>query len=417
MKSPKLIAEAWAELAKDDPDMTRAGEWMGMVGDAFAGIGPRLGWAMWNPDLQSLMGGVMAAQGGDDTQAMTRMMPKVLLVADIRDAAKLDDAISRLVAEAGMEPRVTEGEGKRTIALANGMVELIRGPEWLAVSFPPEPARKAADRATGSAADSLLTNADYRKAMGRLPADACYTKYVSPAALRQLLALVNAVAPDAGISYPPDEPLAGAMGVRVDEADGRNMATVYYTADLASLANAIDAALSLQVTFLKPIIQHEMEQSRRRALSEDCADQLYGLLEAMDSYLVDHGNRYPSADRWVEQLRPYVEDAKLFKCPEDSAEGFSSYGMNAALGGLSPEEVADPEWTVLFYETAHPGANPSGGADDVADPARHFDGNNFAFVDDTVAAFAPDDEEQPVWNPAESTAEEEPASEESGEDT
>jgi hypothetical protein len=336
---------------------------------------------------------------------MMKMMPKVLLLADVRDAAKLDDAIEKLAEEAGLELRVSESGGRKTIAVANGMVELIRGSDWLAVSFPPEPARKAADLATGAATGSLLTSADYQKAMRRLPGDAAYAEYASSASLRQLMALSTAMAPNAGISYSADEPFAGAMGVRVDEVDGRKMATVYYTADLAALVGAADAALALEVTLLKPIIQQQKEQSRRQALSDDCANQLYALLAAMDSYLEDHENRYPSADRWVQALLPYVEDAKLLKCPEDSSEAYSSYGMNAALSGLSPDDVADPEWTVLFYETANPGANPSGGADDLADPARHVDGNNFALVDGSVAAFMPDDEEQPVWSPAESAAE------------
>jgi prepilin-type processing-associated H-X9-DG protein len=405
MKSPQLIAQTWSELAKDEPDMTKAGDLLGMIGDALDALGPRVGWAMWSTDLQSLMGAMMGAKGGDDSQAMMKMMPKVLLLADVRDAATLDAAISQLASEAKLELRTSESGGMKTISFANGMVELIRGSDWLALSFPPEPARKAADRAASAAADSLLATADYQRAMQRVPADAAYTEYVSPAYLKQFIALVGLISPAAGVSYPADEPFVGATGVRVEEVGGRKMATVYYTADLDLLVNTTDGTLSLLVAILKPVIQQQKEQARRQALSDTCGSQLEQLAAAMDSYLADHDNRYPSADRWVQELRPYIEDAKVFKCPEDTSEAFSSYGMNAALSGLSPDDVADPEWTVLFYETASPGANPSGGADDVADSPRHVDGNNFAFVDGSISAFSPDDEEQPVWNPEESTAE------------
>jgi hypothetical protein len=417
MKSPKLIAQTWTELAKDEPDMAKAGEVLGMVGGALGAIGPRVGWAMWSTDLQSLMGGMMSGQGGDDAQAMMKMMPKVLLLADVRDAAKLDAVISQLASDAKLELRTTESGGMKTISFANGMVELIRGSDWLAVSFPPEPARKAADRATGAAADSLLASADYQRAMQRVPADAAYTEYVSPAYLKQFIALVGLMAPTAGVSYAADEPFVGATGVRVEEVRGRKMATVYYTADLDLLVNTTDGTLSLLVAIFKPVIQQQKEQARRQALSDECGSHLEALGSAMESYLADHDNRYPSADGWVQGLRPYVEDAKVFKCPEDTSEGFSSYAMNAALSGKSADDVQDPKATVLFYETAHPGPNPSGGADDVADPARHVDGNSFLFVDGSVGAFAPDDEEQPTWNPEQSGAEDEdqPAIEESGE--
>jgi prepilin-type processing-associated H-X9-DG protein len=195
------------------------------------------------------------------------------------------------------------------------------------------------------------------------------------------------------------------------------MATVYYTADLDSYVSMVDAALAFEVVVLKPILQQQKEQARRQGLSDDCANRLNALLAAMDSYLEDHENRYPSADGWVAALRPYVEDENGFKCPEDTSDGLSSYGMNAALSGVSPDEVADPTTTVLFYETAHPGENPSGGADDVVTPPRHVDGNNFAFVDGSVGAYGEDEMEELTWSPEEGAGEGEgdSGSEEGGE--
>jgi prepilin-type processing-associated H-X9-DG protein len=44
-------------------------------------------------------------------------------------------------------------------------------------------------------------------------------------------------------------------------------------------------------------------------------------------------------------------------------------------------DIPDPESTVIFYETAHPGDNPSGGPEDVVTPPRHNGGNNYGFAD------------------------------------
>lgn len=397
MKSPAMIQQAWAELTAGDEEAAKVGEVLGMATRGLGALGPRVAWAMWSPDLQSLMGMMSGGQGG--APDVMKMMPKVLLVADVRDAAKLDAAIAELASEAKLESRVTESGGTKTITFADGMVELVRGDNWMAVGFPPELARKAADRATGAVTDSLLDSADYKKAMQRLPADAAYTVYASPASMRQFLALANTMAPTAGIAFPADEPFGGAVGVRVEEVGGRKMATVYYTADLDSYVSMLDASLAFEVTLLKPILQQQREQARRQALSDDCANRLNALLEAMDSYLEDHENRYPSAESWVAALRPYVEDENGFKCPEETSDRFCSYGMNAALSGASPDDVADPASTVLFYETAHPGENPSGGADDVVTPPRHVDGNNFAFVDGGIGAYGDEDKGELTWSP------------------
>jgi hypothetical protein len=80
----------------------------------------------------------------------------------------------------------------------------------------------------------------------------------------------------------------------------------------------------------------------------------------------------------------------VFKCPADKSGARSSYGMNRALARLRVTEIANPDELVSVYETAHPGDNPSGGPEDVAEPPRHprstypsprwYEGNMYGFV-------------------------------------
>jgi prepilin-type processing-associated H-X9-DG protein len=396
MKSPATIRQMWAELSAGDKDMAKVNEALAILKGASESIGPRLAYATWIPDAQSLMGGMMGGAGGG-AQGAKSMMPKVLLVADLRDAAKFDALISQIATEANLDVRVTEGAGTKTMSFANGMVELVRGDDWMALGFPPESARKAADRAAGTTSESLVSDPSYQSVIGRLPADAVLTEYVSAASLRQLIALANIMAPAAGLSYSSDEPLGWASGVRVEEVQGRQMVTTYSMTDMA-FVNLLDAWLIVDVTALKPMIEKQKAQGKADAQADECLSQMETLAGFMQAYLADHDNTFPAANRWVEELKPYVEDPKTYKCPEDKSDGFSSYGMNSALSGKSLDDLEDPGSVVLFYETAHPGANPSGGKDDVVSPPRHRRGNNFAYADGAVEWIAPDAEEQPSFD-------------------
>jgi hypothetical protein len=99
-----------------------------------------------------------------------------------------------------------------------------------------------------------------------------------------------------------------------------------------------------------------------------------------DMWAWDHDGKLPNADRWVDELLPYAGGPDDFRCPEDASGARCSYAMNGALSEKVLEEIENRESVVLFYETAHPGEDPSGGPEDVASP-RHLGGNVYAFAD------------------------------------
>ncbi len=376
MQSPKVIR---GMLAEDEELAQGFDEVVGVLGDLSEAVGPKVGWATWLPDMGAMMGGMMeAGEGG----APLGMMPKLLVVADVRDAAKLDSVVGHIIERLELPARVSDGEGgTRVVTFAEGMVEMIQGDDWVAIGFPPEQARKAADRAAGATAKSLWSDMGYQGVIARLPQAALVTEYVSPLTVKQMLGMAQVLAPSADFAQPGDEPLGLAMGVSVDEKQGRRMATAYYTADLNTLPYLLDAPLALQATMLYPVIKEARESAEKAC----CLSNVKNLSLAMQMYLADNNDRFPATERWVEEMMPYLRNEEVLKCPADESGARSSYGLNKAVIGKSLVDVQDPAGLVVFFETAHPGDNPVGGPDDVVSPPRHEGGNHYAFADARAA--------------------------------
>jgi prepilin-type processing-associated H-X9-DG protein len=377
MQSPRMLSDLLVELA-DAEDLEELTQVLDVLSQASKAVGPRIGWATWIPDVQSLLGGMTEPS---DLGAALSMIPKVLIVADVSDKDIFDELLDGLAQEVGVPALTTEGVGgTRVTTFAEGIVALVRGEDWLAISFPPDPARIAADQWRSDGPSSLWSSLAYQAVIRRLPTDATLTEYVSARSVKQLVGLANLLAPEAQLSYPSDEPLGSAMGLRVEYVQGRRMATLYYTADLDALPHLVDAALALQVAF----IRSELEKEREAEAAEKCVANLELLGTAMAAYLDEHGDRFPDAEGWVHDLEPYVDRLESFKCPKDDTPTLSSYAMNAALSGKSLAELGDPASVVVLYETASPGDSPSGGPADVVSPARHAEGNHYLFADGHV---------------------------------
>jgi len=378
MQSPLIMRELYEEFMTGE----EGDEELRMVWDVLRGladsVGPRVGWATWIPDTGSMLGGMMGGMSGDmgNPAAAMSVIPKVLVVADVTDTEKFDVLVGEVATEFDLPVRVSEAGDTRTVTFAEGLVELVRGDDWMVLGFPPESARKAADRAAGSDADSLWGAPKYQAMLRRLPVDAVVTEYVSAQSVRQLLSLVNMLAPSVDLSYPGDEPFGLAMGLRVDDAQGKKMVTAYYTADLDALLYLVDGPLALQAAVMRPVL----EQSRAEDRSEACAEQMHMIGMAFEEYVDEHDGRFPDAERWVDEILPYLFDESMLVCPEDKSGERTSYAMNIALSGKLLDEIENPEEVVLLYETANPGTNPAGNGDD-ATVTRHLDGSNYLFAD------------------------------------
>lgn len=339
-------------------------------------VGPRVGWATWMPDPAAMMGGMMGSMmGGMPMPAQVPGMPQVLVVADVRDAERLEELIAQITSGLEIPTSAVEPyEGAKVMEFAEGQVALARGEDWLALGFPAEVMTGAVGRAKGKVKEgSLAGEAAYQEVMERLPSDAVLTQYVSAASVKQVVGMVKMLVPSAELSYESDEPLGMAMGVRVEG----EMVTVYATADLNTVPYLIDAPIAMQAAMVFPMLAKSKESARKAV----CLSNMKNLALGMQMWLADHDDRFPTTERWVDELMPYLGNEGVLKCPDDESGARSSYALNKAVIGKRLTDVEDPAGLVVFYETAHPGENPVGGPEDVVSPGRHLGGNSFGYAD------------------------------------
>jgi hypothetical protein len=120
-----------------------------------------------------------------------------------------------------------------------------------------------------------------------------------------------------------------------------------------------------------------------RAAALECSNHLQQIAAASLLYELQHGNHLPDADKWTDELMPYLHDPAVLKCPE-APDLECAYAMNRALSGLDPGTLLNFRTEVLFFESNLGKRNASGTLADEARPARHRGGNNCAFGDGDV---------------------------------
>jgi prepilin-type processing-associated H-X9-DG protein len=364
-----------AKVVAADPDAKRIyDQVMQVASDLSAALGPSIGWGFWMPDLQGMMGAIVS--GGTEGGGMPGM-PQLLLVAQVRDSEKLERSLSFIIEKAHVPAdEAEERNGVKVTPIAQGQVALARGNGWLALSWPADLVEKMEARAAGAAGGSLADDPAYQRAMAWLPKDAVMVQYTGPQTIKQLVAAATAAAPSASFPPPGEDGIALAMGLRVEEVQGRKLVTAYYTSELSAFEYLVDLPLSLEAGMLGPVLA----KSRQEAPKAQCLSNVENIAMAMQMFSVDNG-KFPSADKWVDQIKPYLANDAVLKCPEDKSSARCSYGMNKALSKKAVKKIKNPSAVVAIYETAHPGKNPSGGAKDVVSPPRHPGGSNFGYAD------------------------------------
>jgi len=155
--------------------------------------------------------------------------------------------------------------------------------------------------------------------------------------------------------------------------------------------------------FLAAVLFPVFVRAREAAKTATCLSNVKQLSLAVIMYAQDHDDKLPPADTWCDSLRPYVKDARIFVCP-NARQLKSGYAYNRALSGRPFAEVAEPQRTVLLYESDL-GWNGAGGPETLASPRRHFFvGNVFGFVDGHVKRVAVEEQSQLLWQPQPASA-------------
>jgi hypothetical protein len=143
-------------------------------------------------------------------------------------------------------------------------------------------------------------------------------------------------------------------------------------------------------------------RAREAAKTVTCVSNAKQLTLGVIMYAQDHGERFPAADKWCDEILPHVKDQDVFRCPNVPGAK-SGYAFNVALSGRALGEIADPARTVLIYES-NLGWNGAGGPESVVSPPRHFMSSGKAivigFVDGHVRTVSSAELPQLVWQPA-----------------
>ena len=104
-------------------------------------------------------------------------------------------------------------------------------------------------------------------------------------------------------------------------------------------------------------------------------------------YEQDHDEMTPDADKWVDEIMPYVRSKAPFHDPSAPAGQAYSYAYNRALSHKSLAQFDSPATTIMLFESAKGVKNASDTGQSVPRPGRHQGGTDYAFADGHVKWF------------------------------
>ncbi|MEI6500309.1 MAG: hypothetical protein WCP21_04695 [Armatimonadota bacterium] len=126
-------------------------------------------------------------------------------------------------------------------------------------------------------------------------------------------------------------------------------------------------------------------RSGEREQQADCLSNLKQLGLGLLCYAQDHDENLPPADKWCDEIMPYLKNEQVLKCPAapDLACG---YAFNAALSGVNLGKIERPAEMIILFDSE---LGPRNGSAPLAAarpprPGRHNEGNNAAYVDGHV---------------------------------
>ena len=97
----------------------------------------------------------------------------------------------------------------------------------------------------------------------------------------------------------------------------------------------------------------DQDLARMKAAGENqtrCLRNVVQLAGAALLYAQEHDGRLPDADKWTDELKPYLPDQAVFTCPAaPQLEG--GYAMNQALSGVKLDTLANPAEAILFFDS------------------------------------------------------------------
>lgn len=129
-----------------------------------------------------------------------------------------------------------------------------------------------------------------------------------------------------------------------------------------------------------PAFKGAREKARQASSQSNMKQISLGIIQ----YTQDHDERFPDADKWVDEVMPYIKTEAVFRDPSAPAGEKWSYTFNKNLSGKSLAALDSPATTVLLFESAAGVKNASDTGASVPKPGRHSGGTDYAFSDGHV---------------------------------
>jgi len=165
---------------------------------------------------------------------------------------------------------------------------------------------------------------------------------------------------------------------------------------LSGLAVVMIPFVAIFAAILFPVFH----QARGKAQQATCLANMKQLNLGVLMFAEDHQGKLPDADRWADEIMPYVHNKKIFLCPRQrEKDAISGYAFNRALSGRNLAEINDPAQLVLIFESDQ-GWNASGDISALPAEPRHVRGDNYGFGDGHARWVTREEAGSLVWEPS-----------------
>lgn len=167
-------------------------------------------------------------------------------------------------------------------------------------------------------------------------------------------------------------------------------------------------ALCVGGVILTAILFPVFSQARLAATRTNCLTNIKQVGLAHIIYSAEFDDKLPLGPDWHQAVAKYQTDEAAFHCPvaaKDHGPESFGYGFNEGLAGAGLVAVGTAQRTILIFESQDLSASFVGGESDLANPARHLNGGNFAMADSSARFIKYQDPAEPdalksyFWKP------------------
>jgi Tfp pilus assembly protein PilE len=156
-------------------------------------------------------------------------------------------------------------------------------------------------------------------------------------------------------------------------------------------------ACCIGMIILAAILYPVFSQARLAAQRNRGMAAMRRVATATQVYAADFDDKLPDADRWMDQVSPFVNE-RDFRSPNLSGAPPDSFGVAfmKTLSSVKISSVKSPATQVLLFDSTLMGRNAASGLETVPKPPRfglgERGGNIFAFLDGHAKLMTPSDE-------------------------